>query len=178
MSGYKLAVGAPLADTQIKSAVKSGDKTVSFVLCSSQHRIAELREFYQEMIAFTTQAVGILSVDQKIEKEDLIEKLSGKDLNKKNKIVLLTPIDFKRLFACFSEFKVHWVVIDKIDMHLSLDLKDDLLEVSELLEDIPRSKFIISTNTKDKLDEESKEIRQAFTKGEKALVIRLNEEIK
>jgi hypothetical protein len=34
-----------------------------------------------------------------------------------------------------------------------------------------REKFIISTNTKDKLDEESVEIRQAFTKGEKALVI-------
>lgn len=63
-------------------------------------------------------------------------------------------------------------------MHLSLDLKEELMQVAELLGDKPRAKFIISTNTKDKLDEESVEVRQAFTKGEKALVIRLNEEIK
>ena len=63
-------------------------------------------------------------------------------------------------------------------MHLSMDLKEDLLECAELVEEKERTKFIISTNTKDKLDDESKEVRTAFIKGEKALVIRLNEEIR
>jgi len=130
------------------------------------------------MIAFTTQAISVLTLDSKTEKEDLIESLAGKELSKKNRIVLLTPIDFKRLFPCFSDFQLHWIVLDKLDMHLSMDLKEDLLECAEQVDGKERAKFIISTNSKDKLDEESKEVRTAFTKGEKALVIRLNEEIR
>jgi ATP-dependent RNA helicase DDX56/DBP9 len=182
MSGCKLALYAPLIDTQIKSCVKSQDENmVSVILCSSQQRISEIREFLAELTAFTSSVIQVVSVDSNTGKEDVLEGFNSgsEELKSRNKVFLITPGDFTRLQAVFNpeNLSFHWVVIDKVDVHLALDLKEDLISIAEQLAQKSK-KLVITTNIKDKLDEESTEIRQAFTKGAKALVIRLNDEIR
>ena len=84
MSGCKLALLAPLVDTQIKHAVKEGGFNISLVLCSSQSRLSELREFLQEMVAFAGQAVSLFAIDSKTTSEEVAKRLDGSCLLGRN----------------------------------------------------------------------------------------------
>ena len=71
--------------------------------------------------------------------------------------MLVTPGMYLKLAAGFAECSLHWVLVDKVDVHLALDLKEELMQLAA---DLPACrKLIISTNMKDKLDDESKEVR-------------------
>lgn len=81
--------------------------------------------------------------------------------------------------------KIVNLVIDKVDLHLALDLEDELKETGSLVqpflntnpEDIFHSKIVITSNEQDKA-EGFDEIKSAFMGDRKTVIIKLKEQAK
>ena len=72
-------------------------------------------------------------------------------------------------------------MLDKLDVHIALDLKQDLLELAPKVAEKTFKKLIITTNQKDSLDEESQEVRKAFSaklENKAAMIVKINDEVR
>ena len=89
--------------------------------------------------------------------------------------------------GCFSGIKqnvvVSSLVIDKIDLHLATDLEEELMNCGELIQPILAfddskmvSKMVLTTNEQGE-SENFDAIKKAFLKKEKAVIIKLKEQI-
>ena len=66
--------------------------------------------------------------------------------------------------------------IDKVDMHIALDLTNELIKIGELSE-TPLFKTIITTQFKgEDADENETKVKKAFMGESKALIIQLNDD--
>lgn len=76
---------------------------------------------------------------------------------------------------------MHWFLLDKLDIHVALDLKSDLLSLAPAVAKKTFKKMIITTNMKDSLDEDSQEVRKAFAaelENKAAMVVKINDEVR
>ena len=89
--------------------------------------------------------------------------------------------------GCFDGAKqnvvVSSLVVDKIDLHLATDLEEELMECGELIQPILvfedsklMSKIVLTTNEQGE-SENFDTIKKAFLKEEKAVIIKLKEQI-
>ena len=73
-------------------------------------------------------------------------------------------------------FKVNSLLVDKVDMHIALDLSSELIKIGELSE-TPSFKTIITTQFKGSdADENETLIKKALMGESKALIIQLNDD--
>jgi hypothetical protein len=69
-------------------------------------------------------------------------------------------------------------VIDKVDMHIALDLSAELLKISEYFKDDNKAAFrtIITTQFKGAAEDSETLVKKAFMGDTKALIIQINED--
>jgi hypothetical protein len=75
-----------------------------------------------------------------------------------------------------APFKVASLVIDKVDMHIALDLTNELIKIGELSE-TALFKTVITTQFKGAdADENEAKVKKAIMGETKALIIQLNDD--
>jgi hypothetical protein len=101
----------------------------------------------------------------------------------KNKMIITTPNQALLLFKThtFKSMVNEAIVIDKVDMHIALELGSDLIELGKYLATgkvKPLFKTIITTNVSSESEGSSYvDIKKAFFGENKALVIQINEDL-
>jgi hypothetical protein len=96
------------------------------------------------------------------------------------KILISTPNMFLEVLkANKTGLNCHSLYLDKIDMHCALDLTNELLKVAELMDGKPTFKSVMTTQFKGAGagdNEQEQELKKAFMREEKALIIQLNDD--
>jgi hypothetical protein len=130
------------------------------VLCHSFIRCNEINDFLTSLTTFCADVFDIVNLSHAEVEENVIElkkSLSGKkgtdmkDLIKQNnKVIITTPNQATALLkkGLFKNLVCHSIIVDKIDMHIALDLSSDLKEIAEANLN-PIFETILTTNLKD-----------------------------
>lgn len=90
----------------------------------------------------------------------------------KCKVIISTPTQFLEVIKKdgLKNAQCSSLIVDKLDMHMALDLTSELKTIAE--KDIkPSFKTIITTNFKDGNDEQETELKKALTHDQKTLII-------
>lgn len=98
------------------------------------------------------------------------------------KVLLSTPTQFLDVVANqkqkFPEgLRCSSLFIDKVDMHIALDLSNELVKIAETAKLEPKFKTIITSQFKGAAENEQEQvIKKAFMGDQKALIIQINED--
>lgn len=95
------------------------------------------------------------------------------------KVLISTPSQFLEVLKTPSKaaLECNSLYVDKIDLHSALDLTNELVKISELMEK-PTFKTILTTQFKGATSDNEQEqlLKKAFMGEEKALIIQLNDD--
>ncbi len=202
INGTKLTVFLPVLNRQIRSVVATTDLTsdkaqthYSLVLCYSNTRCSEIEDFARNATLFCKEVIEVVCLNGADIQENkfklaasLKESESGsRQFQSKNKMIITTPNQANILFksGIFKNAVNEAIVIDKVDMHIALELGSDLIELGKYLaanKVKPLFKTIITTNVASESEGSGSsnnyvDIKKAFFGENKALVIQINEEI-
>lgn len=161
------------------------------ILCHSNMRCTEMEGFLKELLVFcqdVSQTVDLFNGD-KVEiihrlKQVLAAKPDPADLKSsvkaRCKVLISTPHMFLEVLKANKvPVKCHSLYLDKIDMHCALELSSELLKVAELMDGKPAFKTVMTTQFKGAGagdDEQEQQLKKAFMREEKALIIQLNDD--
>lgn len=158
----------------------------SVVLCHSFPRCSEVSETLKEVTAFCSELVEIVDLDTSdlTEVNLKLKKSLASQTPLKSRVLIMTPSlaikiqekgSFASLGSCYS------LVIDKVDLLQALDFGGDLLKLTVLK---PTYRCVFTTTDSRSETEKSsqeiteyKDIKKLFMGQDKALVIKLNNDV-
>ena len=156
------------------------------ILCHSSVRCAEYEAFLEDLLTFLKDVVDVVDLFDG-DKVEIAHKLksslvvpAGGDLKavakSMCKVLLSTPTQFLELLnkkAIPTTLKCNSLVVDKVDMHLALDLSAELLKIAEHFKEEKKATFrtIITTQFKGAAEDNETLIKKAFMGDKKALII-------
>lgn len=156
------------------------------ILCHSSVRCAEYESFLEDLLTFLKDVVDVVDLFDG-DKVEIAHKLKsaliapvGDDLKAQAKarckILLSTPTQFLELLnkkALPVTLKCNSLIVDKVDMHLALDLSAELLKIAEHFTGVKKAAFrtIITTQFKGAADDNETLVKKAFMGDKKALII-------
>jgi hypothetical protein len=166
MSGIKLTVLLPvlnqlIRDCAVMQSTGSKEAQAVVILCHSAMRCSEIEGFLKELLIFCKEVVEIVDVysgDDKIEnalrlKQSLIAK-EDRDVKKLIKslckVIVATPSTYLDVLNAPKQHRsdvalqISSIILDKVEMHIALELTNELLKIAELIEK-PTFKTIITT---------------------------------
>ena len=190
MSGIKLTVLLPLLNQLIRDVtINQGNKGAQSVviLCHSAMRCTEMEGFLKELLAFCQDVIEIIDLYNGDKQENAIHlkkaltPITSSDprvqIKARCKVIVSTPTQYLEILkAKVNAFSVTSLFVDKVDMHIALDLTNELVKIGELSE-IPSFKTIITTQFKGaEADETELLVKKALMGETKALIIQVNDD--
>lgn len=196
MSGVKLTVLLPTLNQLIREVVTSESTEARYVaiLCHSAFRCQEYEGFLKELFTFCKDIIEIVDLysgdkaENQITLKQALIKPQGEDqkqsVKARCKVIISTPPQFLQIVKGKTDGLVcSSLIVDKIDMHIALDLNKELVDVAEVIqahENLkPTFKTIITTQFKGagaEGDEQEAELKKAFMGENKALIVQIKED--
>lgn len=169
-----MTVILPLVNAQIRSAVRNeeSDQLITLILCSSFLRVSDITEFCKELLAFCSEMVEVVSLQENDLKSNIQKIREGLKptsdeitANMKSLILVATPnLALEALrHSSMSKIKIENVVLDKVDLLQAMELGSDCIELGKNLigqrsQETGPSKVVITTTVKDEQDLTSDEL--------------------
>ena len=153
-------------------------------------RCTEMEGFLKDLLTFCADATEVVDLynGDKVEinhrlKQSLSPPKTSSDdvrasLKARCKVLISTPHQFMEVLTSHKKgIECHSLYLDKVDMHCALDLSNELVKVSELMDGKPSFKTIMTTQFKGAADNDQELIlKKAFMGDAKALIIQLNDD--
>ena len=144
MSGIKLTTLLPILHNLVKTVFSDGNSHYIAILCHSSMRCSEYDSFIESLLTFLKDVIHVVDLysGDKVEnahklKTALQPAHEGSDLKAlakaRCKILLSTPTQFLELLnkkLIPATLKCNSLLIDKVDMHIALDLSSELQKIA------------------------------------------------
>lgn len=192
MSGIKLTVLLPLLNQLLRDVIATpAESQYVLILCHSAIRCSEFEGFLKELFTFCADVIDIVDIysGDKVENALRLKQATAApsdaddlkaSIKARCKVLLSTPTQFLDLVTSKkvpAQLLCSSLFVDKVDMHIALDLSSELVKIAETVKLEPKFKTIITSQFKGASENDQEQvIKKAFMGEKKALIIQINED--